>query len=578
MSQSLYSLLERAACRHGNRIAISLAGQSLTYSELLTQSRGVAGELARHGAEPGCRVAFAFHKSFDALVTLMGIIRTGATYVPIDPQWPAERITAILQDSGATLWTGSRSFEFAGLRAALVSTPSSDREIQLNEARQAADPAGPAREPVNDLANILYTSGSTGRPKGVEITATSLLHFARWGANYFELHAGDRIANHAPYNFDLSTFDIFAALWVGATMCPIPERVKMFAQSTARLLADERITVWYTVPTALAMVQEKLAGVDISSLRHLIFAGEVMGKPTLKAIAQAVPQAELTNLYGPTETNVCTYYRVQTTDLTCDAPLPIGWPIDDTRLWIVAEDGVATREANIPGELVVAGPTVTTGYVGDVALTKQRLVPAPDGIGAAYRTGDRVSRRDDGAMLFQGRIDRMIKCRGHRIEPGEIEAALLTHPDVKDAAIVPLPDAEFGNLLRACVSMRSCPGPSAAELTMFARNGSPVTWCLTPGIFLTTCRKPIAARSTCSGWPKPCPPRSPGNATTVKPGGGEAFTRCSGRHAWRQDFAARHWCHCRAFHPRRRGGPVRRRPPACNRCRRGYARHPCCSE
>lgn len=465
---SLYSLLEDAARLHGARLAVEMGDASITYGELLDRSTRLAAVLRHAGAKPGERVAFCFKKSIDAIVAMFAIIRTGAAYVPIDPAWPAERVQAILNDAGITLWTGTSPPPpaLSGIRASFAAAT----ETAITEwlaGGSISPPADPAPEPERAIANILYTSGSTGKPKGVEITTQSLLHFSRWGVDYFELKPTDRLANHAPYNFDLSTFDIFAAVRAGATMCPVPESLKMFPYQMAKFIADRQISVWYSVPSALIMMQMrgKLADHDFSSLRHIIFAGEVMPKPALQSLSKELSHPTWTNLYGPTETNVCTYHRCVASDFADEGPVPIGRAIADTRLWIVDDEGRPVPDGE-SGELWVAGPTVTTGYFSDGEMTSQRCVNAPDGAGHCYRTGDRVRSRDDGVLLFEGRIDRMIKRSGHRIEPGEIEAAIYRHPSVRQAAVVPLADPVFGSRIKACVSPKE--GQSLEESGLIA--------------------------------------------------------------------------------------------------------------
>ena len=478
MFESLYHLLEKAALRYPDRPALRFADQSLTYRDLGDRSRRLAALLMENGAAPGQRVAFSFTKSIDAVLALFALIRTGATYVPLDPTWPTERVAMICDDAEISLWVGSRApIGIKRIRASIVSNVECDA-IALSSADRCPPATGDVPPPQRGIANILFTSGSTGRPKGVEITTESLIHFSGWVVEEFELTNEDRIANHAPYNFDLSTLDIFAAVGAGATMVPVPEKLKMFPYQMAKYIADHRITVWYSVPSALIMMQlrGKLAEHDLSALRHILFAGEVMPKPALQAIARGIPHTEYANLYGPTETNVCTYHRVTADDLACDALVPIGRPISDTRLCLRHDQGNArdTRKNGADGgELLVAGPTVPRGYHGDSELTARRLVPAPDGLGLAYRTGDRVHARPDGVLLFDGRIDRMIKCRGHRIEPGEIEAALSAHHAVKEAAVIPLPDPVFGNRIKACIAPRDGATLTDAEMIAFCRERLP---------------------------------------------------------------------------------------------------------
>ena len=474
--ETLYTLLQYAAAHHGERIAVEFDDRRLTYSEFIDASDRLAGLLADRGARPGRRVASCFRKSIDALVSLFAVIRTGATYVPLDPGWPAARMATICNDADIRFWLGSdpppQGIEC--IETAFASEPRESGAMPLASWQDRPPQSGPAAIPENGIANILYTSGSTGRPKGVRITTRSLLHFSKWAVDYFDLTPDDRLANHAPYNFDLSTLDIFAAVRAGATMCPVPERLKMFPYQMAKFIADQRMTLWYSVPSALITMQlrGRLADHDLSRLRHLIFAGEVMPKPALQALAGELPHTTMTNLFGPTETNVCTYYRLHGDELRQGGPVPIGEPITDTRLWIVNEHGESVLHGDA-GELWVAGPTVTAGYHGDNDLTTEKLVRAPDGNGFAYRTGDRVRRREDGTLMFEGRIDRMIKCRGHRIEPGEIEAALHRHPAVKEAAVIPVPDPVFGNRIKACVAPREGASLDESALAAFCRDHLP---------------------------------------------------------------------------------------------------------
>jgi amino acid adenylation domain-containing protein len=461
MSDSLYSLLEQAEAKAPDHPAVLFGDRQLSYRQLLDDSTRAGGLLAEQGARPGRRVAHCFRKSPEALVALFALIRTGATYVPLDPAWPADRIRTICRDAGIDLWVGNVAPPFS--IPTVFAPPYKGPGVPLTAATSSFCEVA---EPEGGIANILFTSGSTGRPKGIEITTRSLLHFSCWVVDTFALDADDRLANHAPYSFDLSTLDIFAAVRAGATMCPVPEEIKGLPYQMVQLIAKKKITVWYSVPFALTMMLEKLAAHDLRALRHVFFAGEIMPKPTLRFLAHSLPHAALTNLYGPTETNVCTFHRVTPEDLIDEAPLPIGRAIVDTRLWVLDE---ADRPTETQGELVVAGPTVTAGYLNDPTLTAGRLIPSPDGEGLAYRTGDLVSRRPDGVLLFHGRCDRMIKCRGYRIEPGEIEAVLARHPAVEDAFVFLACDPASGDRLKACVVCDQKARPTEGELTAHCR-------------------------------------------------------------------------------------------------------------
>ncbi len=456
--ESIFALLIRAADAHGARPAVEFADQTITYHDLLDRSLRLAAALTEAGAAPGAFVAFSFKKSIDAIVAMFAIARTGATYVPLDPTWPVARFQAIRAAAPFDIWTGTVAppTELGKTSAIFATTTTNETTRTFASIQEIREPLTiDIVPPADDIANVLFTSGSTGIPKGVQITSRSLLHFAKWGVETFGLTSEDRLANHAPYNFDLSTFDIFAAVAAGACMCPIAEQLRMFPYRLAQDIAARGITTWYSVPSALALLVQrgKLADHDLSKMRRILFAGEVMPKPLLRDIAAALPNAELANLYGPTETNVCTWHRVTARDLEDDGPLPIGIPIDNTLAWLIPESSNASDvDTNETGELLIAGPTVTPGYLNDAALTNDKLIAAPDGDGFAYRTGDRCRRDEDGVLHFLGRIDRMIKARGHRIEPGEIEAALETCNGIKEVAVIAVADETFGNRIKACVS------------------------------------------------------------------------------------------------------------------------------
>jgi amino acid adenylation domain-containing protein len=462
-------------------VAIDFLDRRITYAELERHSGRVAGFLEARGVGPGQRIGFCFDKSPEALVCLFGLIRTGATYVPADPHVPSSRIAMIWRDCGirgalaGVLPKGLSDLEWAVVARPSEDAPSRGRIISLEDVlAEGPSASGPVPAPEGGIANILYTSGSTGQPKGAMITTNSLMHFSRWGVETFGITAADRVSNHAPYSFDLSTFDIFAAVRAGATMCPVPESARGYPYRLARFMAGSRITIWYSVPWCLVLMAMRgnLPSHDLSRLRHVLFAGEVMPPSPLRAWIEQVPQATYWNLYGPTETNVCTFHRVQPEDLHRPEGIPIGRPITDTRAWIVDMNGARVR-AGEPGELLVSGPTVFAGYFGKPEATREQFVPAPDGQGFAYKTGDNVLDKGDGALLFLGRCDRRIKCKGYRLELAEVEAVVVAHPAVAEAAVLAAADGTLNKFLVAFVSIREGHESTAAELSAHCRRYLP---------------------------------------------------------------------------------------------------------
>jgi acyl-coenzyme A synthetase/AMP-(fatty) acid ligase len=282
----------------------------------------------------------------------------------------------------------------------------------------------------------------------------------------------DRVTSHAPLHFDLSTFDIYVTIKAGGTVVLVPERLSVFPARLASLLQEERITVTYLVPSILSLMVNygKLDTYDFSDLRMILFAGEVFPIKYLRKLVTTVPHADYYNLYGPTETNVCTYYKVQPKDLAPERtqPVPIGIACENTEVFAVDEAGELVTEPGQEGELWARGSCVAQGYWGDPEKTAKGFVCNPhqpyfDEV--AYRTGDIVTLDADGVnWLYVGRRDHMIKSRGYRIDLGDIEAALYSHSNVKEAAVVAIPDELIGSRIQAFVVPLNGDGLTAQEL------------------------------------------------------------------------------------------------------------------
>ena len=329
-----------------------------------------------------------------------------------------------------------------------------------------AEPDGPlARDQAieTDLAYILYTSGSTGTPKGVMISHRASLTFCAWAASCAGLREQDRVCSPAPLHFDLSVFDIFATCRAGACMVVLPEKTTTFPVRLAEWMEQERITVWYSVPSILTMLATygNLQKFDLSELRAIVFAGEVFPVKHLKRLMAQLPDARYLNWYGPTETNVCTWYEVPPGSAELTAPIPIGRACANTDVFAVTSDGRRVSEPGQEGELYVRGPALMHGYFDQPDKTRQVLGRNPFQEAydePAYRTGDLVTVDEEGNYVFLGRRDGMVKTRGYRVELGEVEAALYAHPDIREAVVLPMPDEILGNRLRAVISANGSPG------------------------------------------------------------------------------------------------------------------------
>jgi amino acid adenylation domain-containing protein len=437
MKRGLQQLVSHTSEQMPDAVAVRTATHTIRYSELDALANRAARALRELGVSPGDRVGIWLEKSVEGIAVMQAVLRLGAAYVPVDPWSPVIRASKIINDCAmrALVTTEARA------RGLAESSPPGMRYIttdavvgeasgaltwkELLEFSPEALPPHPSED--DDLAYILYTSGSTGTPKGVCISHRNALAFIDWVVDALKPTPADRFANHAPFNFDLSVLDLYGAFHVGGSVCIIPEGTAYSATGLVDFVKGERPSIWYSVPSALMLMMDHgaLLQVDDLSLRAILFAGEPFPIAHLRQLYERWPGIRFMNLYGPTETNVCTFHEVEGSLEGRTRPVPIGRACSGDRVWAVKQDG-STASVGEEGELVVAGPTVMMGYWGH----------PPQG-NAPYRTGDFVRLEDAGGnYVYLGRRDHMVKVRGHRIELGEIESALLEHPHLREAAVI----------------------------------------------------------------------------------------------------------------------------------------------
>ncbi|GAA1240486.1 hypothetical protein GCM10009665_34190 [Kitasatospora nipponensis] len=429
---TLPELFEAQVARTPEATAVLFEGHRLSYRELDERAGQLAAVLAARGIGPESLVAVALPRSVELIVALYGVVKAGAAYLPVDLGQPAARIEGLLTDAApALLLTDSEHV------TALPAVPA----LLLDRPLPTAGPKAPGRVPGRtELAGrhpayLIFTSGSTGRPKGVLVPQEGIVNRLRWMQRAYPLGAGDRVLQKTPCGFDVSVWEFFWPLAVGAALVVARPGGHQDPAYLAELIRRERVTTAHFVPSMLdAYLQEPAAAVA-SPLRRVICSGEALALPTQSAFFAALPDTELHNLYGPTEASVDVTRWACRPDPAATG-VPIGRPTANTRTYVL--DGLLRPVApGVAGELYLAGVQLARGYLGRPALTAERFVACPFEPGARmYRTGDLARWSAGGVLEYLGRTDDQVKIRGFRIELGEVQAAAARLPGVAQAAVV----------------------------------------------------------------------------------------------------------------------------------------------
>ncbi len=462
MAYLLSQLLTQSAQAHAERPAVADGKRQLTYRALDELSNCFAQQLLQAGVTRGDRVGIYLKKSLEAVAAIFGVLKIGATYVPLDSAAPLQRIAYIVQNCRMKALVSTRQ-KMAAFQNKLSEIKNKPTPILIDDQQAlAAAPSDPPPDPQsieNDLAYILYTSGSTGMPKGVMISHRASLTFVDWACDTFAVQPADRVSSHAPFHFDLSIFDIFVTIKAGGTLVLVPPALSVFPRDLTDFIARQEISIWYSVPSALIqmLLYGQLERHAFAKLRTILFAGEVFPVKHLRQLMSRIPHAGYHNLYGPTETNVCTWHKVSPLAPDCSKPISIGKACANSEILVFNEQNELAAPDET-GELCVRGPGLMSGYWGLPERTAESLTHCRVHDLASeliYRTGDLARKEHDGNYTYLGRRDNQIKSRGYRIELGEIETALYSHPAVEEAAVIPIPDEEIGNRIRAVLVVRN---------------------------------------------------------------------------------------------------------------------------
>ena len=441
-------------------------GARATYAELEARANRLARLLRARGVTPGSRVALAMERSSDAVIAMLAVLKAGASYVPLDPAYPDARVTAILEDAqcAAVVVQGSASLPAGGLP--VVSLVRDADAIAGQDASPLALEATAESE-----AYVIYTSGSTGRPKGVSVPHRGVVRLVR-DTNLSDFSADDVTLGLTSLSFDVSAAEVWGALLNGGRLAVFPSHVPALAELGAAI-RDHGVTLAW-LPNGLFNEMVDRRPRDLMALREIDVGGEALSVAHARQALERLPGVRLVNGYGPTENGVITTRRLVVPEDAERASIPIGEPISNTRVYVL-DERLRPVAVGVPGELCAAGDGLATGYVGLPEATAARFVEVElDGVTErVYRSGDRARWLPGGTIEFLGRMDEQVKVRGFRVEPGEVEAALRTHPEVRDAAVVPRDDVGGGTRLVAYVVGSNFLPPETAALRAHLRRTLP---------------------------------------------------------------------------------------------------------
>jgi amino acid adenylation domain-containing protein len=488
-NRSVPQLLEAEAQRSPQAIAVSFGQQQLTYEELDQRANQLASFLQSLGVGPEVPVALCLDRSLEMVVAILGVLKAGGAYVPIDSSYPLERIAFILSDAHAQILLTEQKLaqRFAAHDGRVVCLDSEWPKI----AELGTEPVATTVSPEN-LAYILYTSGSTGKPKGAMISHRGLVNYLQsWCVKAYEVEKGSGAPVHSSISFDLTITGLFGPLLAGKKVVLVPESERI--EGLAEVLRTQPgFSLVKITPAHLELLSRQLSPQEANvATNGFVIGGDALTSHAISFWQENAPHMALYNEYGPTEAVVgCCVYKVPT-GARFDGPVPIGQPIPNTQLYIL-DHHLNPTPIGIPGEIHIGGVGLARGYLDRPRLTAERFIPDPfsQRQGARiYKTGDVARRLADGNIEYLGRIDRQLKIRGYRVEPGEVESILLNHEAVAEAIVIPIDDGPVWKKLVAYVVFKAEAPAATEQLRDYLRSKLPDY--MVPSLFIPLSSIPL---------------------------------------------------------------------------------------
>ncbi|MDB6068034.1 MAG: non-ribosomal peptide synthetase [Pedosphaera sp.] len=497
-NRCVHELFEEQVRQRPDACAVIFGRSRLSYDELNARANQLAHHLKKAGVKPGMRVGICAERSLEMVVGLLGILKTGAAYAPLDPGSPKERLRGMLEDLQVpVLLAQQRLLTILPETVPPISNSTAEGEAAVRCSRQFShfvvcldtDWKAISREPPQNLAtqtpaeNIAYisfTSGSTGRPKGVCVPHRGIVRLVK-NSNFASFSTQEVFLQLGPISFDASLFEIWGALLNGGQLVLPPPQLPSLSDLAEIIRKHQVTTAWFTAGLFNQMVDEMPEG--LNPLRQILTGGDVVSPPHIKKALDSLPHCRIINGYGPTENTTFTTTFEITPAFDGQSPVPIGRPIANTECYIL-DRHLRPVPIGVPGELFVGGDGLAAGYVNQPELTAERFIPNPFKLGTVlYKTGDWVRYLADGNIEFLERSDLQVKIRGFRVELGEIESKLLLHPGVRQCAVVARPDASGMKQLVAYIVPAMRPAPTAADCQQFLRELVPDY--MVPALFAT---------------------------------------------------------------------------------------------